>query len=190
VPSFPLFINLAGQKGIVIGGGPVAARKARVLLDFGAKITIIAPELSASMQALTENAALSIRLRPYGGQADLMGAVLVAAAADDPDCNKRISEDAKNLHIPVNVADDPELCTFYFPALVRRGELVGAISSSGGCPRLAGRLREELEKQWPEDLDSFLESLIIERKHLRKSNSSGDTIQKLDRLITAFLKRT
>jgi siroheme synthase (precorrin-2 oxidase/ferrochelatase) len=88
------------------------------------------------------------------------------------------------------VADDPELCTFYFPALVRRGELVGAISSSGGCPRLAGRLREELEKQWPAELDIFLESLTIERKRLRESKDSGDSIRKLDFLITAFLKRS
>ncbi|GHV36264.1 hypothetical protein AGMMS49546_01220 [Spirochaetia bacterium] len=169
----------------------MAARKARILLDFGAKLTIIAPEFSETIQALSPE---HLRRRPYAGPEDIRGMALAIAATDDRECNRRVSQDAKAAGIPVNAADDPELCTFYFPALVKRGELVGAISSSGGCPRLASRLREELETQWPGDMGAFLESLSAERKRLLRARGAaetpgtGDIIAELDRLITVYLE--
>ncbi|GHT55996.1 siroheme synthase [Spirochaetia bacterium] len=190
---FPLFINLADEYCVIIGGGPVAARKARTLLGFGAKLIVIAPEFSETMEALSPEHNITLLRRPYAGPEDLEDAetgtkaVLAVAATDDRECNRRVSEDAKGAGIPVNVADDPELCTFYFPALVKRGDLVGAISTSGDCPRLATRLREELERQWPGDIGAFLENLGTERKRLREAHGPADVIAELDRLITAYL---
>jgi siroheme synthase-like protein len=195
MPYFPLFINLKDQSCIIIGGGPVAARKAETLLDFGARLTVIAPEFSDAMKALSPE---RLWRRSYSGPEDLCGARLAVAATGDKECNKRISQDAQKAGIPVNVADDPALCTFYFPALVKRGELVGAISTSGGCPRLASRLREELETRWPADMGPLLENLSAERKRLRDTKGNrgpaatgevGDIIAELDRLITAYLKQ-
>jgi siroheme synthase-like protein len=195
MPYFPLFIDLKGRSCIIVGGGPVAARKAETLLGFGAKLTVIAPEISEPMEALSPE---RLWRRSYAGPGDLRGACLAIAAADDRECNKQVSQDAKNAGIPVNAADDPALCTFYFPALVKRGELVGAISTSGGCPRLAGRLRGELETQWPSDMGVFLENLSAERKRLldargirgsAETGESGDIVAELDRLITGYLKR-
>jgi siroheme synthase-like protein len=139
------------------------------------------------MEALSLEHGIILLRRPYAGPADLRDVCLAVAATDDRECNRRVSQDAKNAGIPVNAADAPELCTFYFPALIKRGDLVGAISTSGNCPRLAARLREELENQWPGDLGAFLESLSAERKRLRALNGSGDIIAELDRLITAYL---
>lgn len=163
---FPIFINLAGKKCALVGGGTVAVRKARMLLDFGALVYVSDPEPAAEMEELYVQGAITLRKRRYGGPDDLQGAVLAIAATDDAETNRRVSKDAKALGIPVNVVDVPELCTFYFPAVARRGELVAGISTSGGYPALAARLRDVLEEVWPDNLDSKLKVLAEARKQI------------------------
>jgi siroheme synthase-like protein len=89
----------------------------------------------------------------------------------------------------VNVADDPALCTFFFPALVRRGDLVAGISSSGACPRLTARLRERLEKDWPANLGDSLDTLREERRRLKGQGNADAVIRELDRLISEAIKQ-
>ena len=191
MPYFPLFVDLAGKGCLVVGGGPVAARKARALLDYGARVTVLAPEPLAEIRALSQVPSVTLLERPYGGPADLSGAALALAATDNRALNAQVAADARTAGIPVNVADDPALCSFFFPALVRRGGLVAGISSSGACPRLSARLRERLERDWPADLADALETLREERRRLKTQGDAGaDTvIRELDRLIDRLFCR-
>jgi siroheme synthase-like protein len=190
VPRFPLFINLEGRFCLVAGGGVAAARKVRALLDFGAVLTVVDPAPSEKIRSLERQGLLSVRERSYGGPAEITGAVLVIAATNDRELNARIARDAQMAAIPVNVADDPTLCGFFFPALVRRGDLVAGISTSGACPRLAARLREALEKSWPEHLGETLERLTEKRRQFRELLDTAELIHCLDELITLALKET
>jgi len=144
----------------------VAERRVKTLLEFGARPRVIAPEASLAILALAENGSVSLEKREYAGPEDIGGAVLVIAATDDRELNRRIACDAVEAGIPVNTADDPESCSFFFPALVRRGELVAGLSTSGSCPGLAARLRKELEEMWPDDWGEALEALAAERRRL------------------------
>jgi siroheme synthase-like protein len=162
----------------------VAARKATVLLDFGARLMIIAPRPGEEVRALARQVGVSLCERPYGGPDDLNEAALVIAAADDADVNARVARDAQGLGLPINAADDPDLCSFFFPALVRRGDLVAGISTSGACPRLAARLRERLERDWPLSLTDDLARLKEERGRLKTEGASQDEVRRrLDLLI-------
>ena len=187
MPCFPLFVNLEGKPCVVAGGGAVAARKAHTLLDFGARLTVLAPKAGEAIQALARRGLLTLREAPYGGPEDLTGAFLVVAATDNNELNKRIALDAGAAGIHANAADDPESGSFFFPALVRRGDLVAGISSSGSCPRLAARLRMGLDRLWPADLGESLEKLKEERRCLRESSNPQELIQHLDLLIDRIL---
>jgi siroheme synthase-like protein len=184
---FPLFINLEGKPCVIVGGGAVAARKAQTLLDFGARLSVVTPRAGEAMKALALKGGLTLREAPYGGPEDVAGAFLVVAATDKKDLNKRIVRDALAAGLHANAADDPEQGSFFFPALVRRGDLVAGISSSGACPRLAARLRMGLDKLWPADLGESLETLKEERRRLRESLNPRELIQRLDLLIDRIL---
>jgi siroheme synthase-like protein len=142
------------------------------MLDFGVCLTVIAPEPSGTIRALARDALLALEIREYAGVEDLRNAGLVIAAANDRGLNRRVAADAQRAGILVNAADDPELCSFFFPALVRRGELVAGLTSSGSCPGLTARLREELDESWPPNLGESLETLGNERRRLRKGSSA------------------
>jgi siroheme synthase-like protein len=188
VPYFPLFVNLAGRFCLLVGGGAVAARKAQALIDFGASLTVVDPEPSENIRSLERQGLLGIRERAYGGTGEISGAALVVAATNDRELNQRIARDAEAAGIPVNVSDAPDLCSFFFPALVRRGELVAGISTSGACPRLTARLRQQLDRCWPSGLGEALEQLKEERRRIRESSDPAETIQRLDVLITGLLE--
>jgi siroheme synthase-like protein len=192
MPYFPLFVNLAGTACTLVGGGPVAERRARTLIDFGVSLTVIAPQPSETIRAWAGDGALTLETREYAGAEDLRNAGLVIAAANDRELNRRVAADAQRAGILVNAADDPAACGFFFPALVRRGELVAGITSSGSCPGLTSRLREELDKSWPPSLGESAAALAGERRRLRKeargkgaSSGEGGTAWRegLNRLI-------
>jgi siroheme synthase-like protein len=138
------------------------------MLDFGVSLTVIAPEPSEAILALAEDGLLTLETREYAGAEDIQTAGLVIAAAGNRELNRRVAADAQKAGILVNAADDPELCGFFFPALVRRGELVAGLTSSGSCPGLTARLREELDKSWPLSLGESAEALRDERRRLRR----------------------
>ena len=133
----------------MVGGGNVAFRKAQALLEYGAAVTVVAPQFCAECAALGGNIALI--KRTFEPQ-DIDGAALVCAATDDSDCNRLVHRLCAARNIPVNVADIPELCTFYFPALVRRGDVVVGISSGGSSPALARTLRKHIDSFLPQTL--------------------------------------
>ena len=142
----PLFHKLQGRLVLVIGGGEVALRKARLLSDAGAVLRVVAPEIRSELQELAGPG--GIFLRGYASS-DLQGVALVIAATDDVPLNAQISAEAQALGIPVNVVDAPALCSVIFPAIVDRSPLIVAVSSGGDAPVLARLIRAKIETWIP-----------------------------------------
>lgn len=158
MPLFPLFIDLRGKKCIVVGGGNVAARKIEALIGFEADITVISPEVTDRIKELEQAGELSVIPRGYRGD-DLEEAFLAIAATSDRQTNERVYSEAARKNILVNVADNGSKCTFIFPSLVKRNDLVIGISTSRGYPSLSKKVRQEVESAVPEAYGDLLELL-------------------------------
>lgn len=142
---YPLNLDVQGKKCLVIGGGAVAERKARTLLEFGAKTAVVAPDLTPGLIKLSKAGRIKTTRRKYQ-LGDLNKVFLAIAATDDSATNKRIFLDATKAKILVNVIDRPELCSFIAPSFIKRGPLVVSISTSGHAPALSKAIRLKLEK--------------------------------------------
>jgi len=145
---FAAFLDLRGKPGVVVGGGPLAALKAEALLRSGARLTVVAPELCTRLSELTLVGALRHEAKRFQ-PGDLVGAEIVIAATDDPSVNESVSNAAKALHVPVNVADNAQLSTFIMPSVLDRPPLQIAISTAGASPVLARKLRSMIEALVP-----------------------------------------
>ncbi|MDH5511098.1 MAG: bifunctional precorrin-2 dehydrogenase/sirohydrochlorin ferrochelatase [Nitrospinota bacterium] len=153
---YPVFLSLAEAKCVVVGGGEVAARKIAGLRVAGAAVMVVAPKLCpAAMEQVEVGEAQWIK-GTFTPQA-LDGATLVIASTDNSEVNREVASEAKARNIPVNVVDQPELCGFYVPSVVRRGDLVIAISTSGNSPAIAKRVRKNLEKEFGPEWEPYLE---------------------------------
>ena len=137
-------IGLQSRQAVVIGGGTVAARKVEGLLAADAQVKVISPALVPELKVLVDVGAITCLKRDYQ-DGDLEGAFLVIAATDDLSVNQAVWAEAKERGCLINVVDDPEHCTFILPAILQRGEMSVAVSTGGGSPALARRLRERLE---------------------------------------------
>jgi uroporphyrin-III C-methyltransferase/precorrin-2 dehydrogenase/sirohydrochlorin ferrochelatase len=144
----PLFFNLKNSHCLVVGGGEIASRKTALLLQSGAKVTIISPKLGRSLQELADSQKISHQNKPFEAT-DLSGYKLVISATDDRAVNQFVSEAADKLNIPVNVVDNPDLCSFIFPSIVDRSPVIAAISTGGRSPVLARILRGKIESIIP-----------------------------------------
>ena len=165
MPLFPIFLDLRGKKVLIVGGGHVALRKAERLAPYGASITAVAPEFAPGFAALGGVTALERRFQP----GDVEGAALVIAATDDAELNAAVSELCAWEGIPVNVVDDLALCSFVFPALVRRGELSVGISTGGASPSAAQYIRRLVEEQVPGGFEEILDFLAARRAQLKSA---------------------
>ncbi|EKT4523383.1 uroporphyrinogen-III C-methyltransferase [Pseudomonas putida] len=144
----PLFHKLQGGRVLVVGGGEIALRKARLLADAGAALRVVAPDVDGQLAALAREGGGEVLVRGYQA-GDLDGCRLVIAATDDSGLNAQVSADAQARSLPVNVVDAPALCTVIFPAIVDRSPLVVAVSSGGDAPVLARLIRARLEAWIP-----------------------------------------
>jgi len=142
-------MDLRRQRCLVVGGGEVAARKVALLLRAGAFVKVVAPSLAPGMQALLAEATLQHEARTYQAD-DLDDVALVIAATDDRSVNSAVSSAARGLRLPVNVVDDPALCSFIVPAFVERSSVMIAIGTGGSAPVLARLLRGRIEATVPE----------------------------------------
>jgi siroheme synthase-like protein len=140
---YPLFMDLAGRRCLVVGTGAVAARKARALLACGALVTAVGPDPVPAFRAL-ERRGLTLRRRRFRST-DVGSQALVIGATDDPKVNTAVWSACRRRNIPVNVVDVPERCTFIVPAVVRRGGVTIAISTGGKSPAAARLIRERVE---------------------------------------------
>jgi precorrin-2 dehydrogenase/sirohydrochlorin ferrochelatase len=144
---FPVCLNINEKSCVVVGGGSVAARKAKSLLACGAKVTVISPVLTDVLQSLYERRRIAWLSREYQ-KVDIADAFLVIAATDDPQVQEQVFCEAEENNILVNVADVPEKCNFILPATVRRGDFTLSVSTGGKSPALARKIRQQLDGQF------------------------------------------
>ena len=179
---FPLFVELRGKKCVVVGGGEVALRKLEILLQFGANPVIVAPEMNSSIKELGRQGKISITKKEYSRQ-DIDGAFLVIAAASEREVNENVFRDAQQSNIPVNVADDPGKCTFIFPSVVKRGDLVIGISTSGKYPALSKKIRKTIEEVFPDEYSGILNLLADFRHKVRKGVANREQRERILRCV-------
>jgi uroporphyrin-III C-methyltransferase/precorrin-2 dehydrogenase/sirohydrochlorin ferrochelatase len=171
--TLPINLRLRGRPVTLVGAGTVAARKARFLLDAGAALRVIAPQRSERFDALAAEHDIHFEARPYT-PGDLEGSVLVVAATPERSVNSAVHEEAERLRIPVNVVDDPALCTFIFPAIVDRSPLTVAISSGGASPVLARRIRSRIEAMLPAATAEIARFARLHRERIRELTGSEE----------------
>ncbi|MFB3854756.1 MAG: bifunctional precorrin-2 dehydrogenase/sirohydrochlorin ferrochelatase [Vicinamibacterales bacterium] len=153
----PIFLRLAGRRVVVVGGGAVAERKVRALMDTEADVLVVSPRATPFLQQLASEGRVRWEARPYR-PGDLEGAALVYAAAGEAEVNASVRKEAQARGTLINAADDPVSCDFFVPAIVRRGNLTIAVSTDGASPALAKRIREKLEDEFgPEYGEALLE---------------------------------
>lgn len=143
---YPVFLDLAGRPAVVVGGGPVAEGKVVGLLEAGALVTVIAPEVTPALADLDSRHRIGRKDRAYR-RGDLTGAFLAVAATDDRAVHQRIAAEAREKRVLLNVVDDVPLCDFIAPSIARRGDVTVAVSTAGKAPVLAVRLREEIDRR-------------------------------------------
>jgi uroporphyrin-III C-methyltransferase/precorrin-2 dehydrogenase/sirohydrochlorin ferrochelatase len=144
----PIFLNIRNQPCLVIGGGDVATRKVVLLLKAAARIRVVAPRITPELESLKERGRIEHLAREYREE-DLADCRLVIAATDHSAVNRAVSEQADRRHIPVNVVDQPELCSFIVPSIIDRSPVVAAVSTGGASPVLARLIRTRLETLIP-----------------------------------------
>lgn len=163
--KYPIFLELAGRLAVVIGGGAVAVRKVQVLLAAGARLVVVAENVDDMLTDLCARSDVKLIRSKYSRNC-LAGAVLAIASTNNRQVNKQVYKDCQELEILCNVVDDPELCDFFVPAVVKRGDLQIAISTEGYCPAYAGYLRKKLEQTFTDQHGEFLAELEALRKRI------------------------
>jgi len=158
MPLFPIFLKLTARPCIVIGAGHLAESKIESLQAANARVTVVAPAASARIVDMAASGEVVWHRREYVA-GDLAGQFLVVAATDNPAVNRAVFAEAEASGVLINAVDDPPFCDFYFPSVVRRGELQIAISTAGASPALAQRLRKEINALLPLDAGDWLAEL-------------------------------
>jgi precorrin-2 dehydrogenase / sirohydrochlorin ferrochelatase len=171
---YPIFLNLSGRRCVVVGGGPVAERKIEGLLEAGASVTVVSPALTTKLKTLVKEKKIRHFMRDYR-KGDLSGYRLALVATDDGQVNRAVYEEAQELDVFINSADDPAHCDFILPSVLRRGELQVAVASGGSSPALSRMIREELEKYFTEDYAALSELVAEVRRELKENNVSVDS---------------
>jgi precorrin-2 dehydrogenase/sirohydrochlorin ferrochelatase len=165
---YPVNLLLSGRPALVVGGGTVAAGKAAELVECGAAVTVVAPDIGDDMAALS---GVEIARRPYEvGEA--AGYAIVIAATDDPEVNRQVYLDATEHRALVNSVDDPENCTFTTPARVRQGSLLVTVSTQGRSPAVATWLRRQLESRFGPEYGVLVDMVAEERDAIRAQGRS------------------
>ena len=163
--KYPIFLELNGRRVVVVGGGAVAVRKAQALLAAGARLVVVAQRIDNMLTVLCRGNKAELIKSKYSKDY-LAGAVLAIAATNNHKLNRQIYKDCQELEVLCNVVDEPELCDFFVPAVVRRGDLQVAIGTEGHYPAYAGHIRKKLEKIFTEEHGQFLAELETIRKRI------------------------
>ena len=164
---YPVTLNLQARRCLVVGGGAVALRKILGLLEEGARVTVVAPDVVSDIEEQARAGRLVLERREYRS-GDSSGHTLVMAATDRREVNRQVFDEAEAAGIWVNVADDPELCSFHLPARLRRGPLEMAIGSGGRAPFATRRVRQLLEKRLGPEWEPWADTAASFRDEVRR----------------------
>ena len=164
---YPIFLNIQGKECVVIGGGRVALRKIKSLLECRAKVTVISPGPHPEISKLSEGRTIRLMERDYK-VSDLKDAAIAMVCTDAKKVNRQAADEARKAGVLVNVADDPERSDFIIPSFFRRGNLTLAVSTSGVSPALAKKIRAKLEKSFGVEYASLLSLIGDVRSRIKR----------------------
>ncbi|MEW6607740.1 MAG: bifunctional precorrin-2 dehydrogenase/sirohydrochlorin ferrochelatase [bacterium] len=162
---YPICLNLKNKKCLVVGGGKVALRKVKSLVEAQAKVTVISPKFSTLFKEL-ENKITCLKEK-YNSNHIKKDTFLVIAATNDKQFNAKIARDANKLNLLINVVDSPEMCNFIVPAIMVRGDLIISVSTSGKSPALARKIKEDLEIIYGTEYEALVDSLAKLRNKVK-----------------------
>lgn len=162
---YPIFLDISEKPCLVIGGGKVAERKVNILLKFSGIIKVVSPRITKTLQRLAEKGRIHVSLKEYSTD-DLNGVALIFAATNYESINQKIFKDAEKHNIPVNVVDNPSLCNFIVPSIVKKDPILIAISTSGVLPFLSKRLRKDIAESITRDYVRYADIVGRLRKQL------------------------
>lgn len=177
--SYPIFLNLKEKDVLVIGGGKVATRRVHSLIQEGAKLTIISPHVTEELEKTIESNSIDHIKRGFQhGDIQKQNFFLIFSATNDNEVNRQVFFEANHLGIPVNTADEKDLCTFIMPSVVDRHPLKIAISTDGQVPLMSRRFRERFEREYGEEYSHLVNLCGIIRKKMLKESVKNDTYYK------------
>ena len=181
--KYPIFLELRDRRVVLVGGGAVAVRKAEALLQAGARLVVVTHRPNDAITVLCTRSGAELIRAKYSKQY-IAGAVLVIGATNDQEVNKQVYRDCQELEILCNVVDDPALCDFFVPAIVKRGDLEIAIGTEGYCPAYAGHLRKKLEGMFTDEHGRFLANLErIRQKIIQEVSGSPERKTLMGKLV-------
>lgn len=188
---FPIYLKLNGRRALVVGGGKIACLRVKQLIKAGAEVTVVSPKAGAEIEKLAEAGSIGLVRRGFERTDLSKRYFVVIAATSDHEVQQAVSEEAERHGILCNVVDSPAYCNFYTPAVVERGELRIAISTSGRSPSLAGKLREYLEEAIPKSAADLTETVGLLRSKLRLEIPGDLAAQKklVDEFVQKVLKK-
>jgi precorrin-2 dehydrogenase/sirohydrochlorin ferrochelatase len=175
---YPLFLDLKGKKCLVIGGGRVAERKVKTLLQYGGNVKVVSPVTENSIELWAEQGLIELEKREFA-PTDLDDIFLVFIATNNPDLNGEVSRLCRENKILVNAVDDPPNCDFFVPAIIKRNSLVLAISTGGKSPAFARKLRQELEQMISSEYGEFVDLIGEQRDFIKERIASIEDRKKL-----------
>ena len=173
--KYPINLELSGRRVVVIGGGEVAARKTAALSGTAATVIVVAEQAAPALQQTCLATKTELIMSSYSKDY-LAGVTLAIAATNDSAVNRQVYDDCRQLNILCNIVDQPELCDFFIPAVLKRGHLQIAISTDGRCPAYARQLRKKLEEMFTEDHGRFADELEVIRKKVIEE--VGDSVRR------------
>ena len=185
---YPVFLDLAEKRCVIVGGGQVAERKCRSLMKTGTLITVVAPEITKGLRAYKDKGVIIHIGRDYR-KSDIVSAYIVISATDSRETNERVARDAQSLHKLVNVVDTPDLCNFIVPSVFRRGMLSIAVSTGGVSPAFAKEIRKELEKIYGPELAGKLKAIGKMRDRAKKEITGKKERERFIKKTTLAIKK-
>ena len=191
---FPMFLKLSGRPCLVVGAGAIGESKIVSLLEAGGRVHVVSPEATPQVRSWAQTNEIQWHQRPFEPH-DLDGMFLVVAATWSTQVHERVFEEATRRGVLCNIVDVPELCDFYYPAVVQRGALQIAISTSGQSPALAHRLRKQLEKQFGPEYEEWLAQLGEARGKVQSASLDSEERKRLlhqdasEEAFETFLRR-
>lgn len=173
--GYPVNLLVLGRRCVVVGGGRIAARKIEALLEAGAVVHVVAPDLVNELQAARDEGRITVAERPFEST-DLDGAWLATAATSTPAVNRAVFEAGEARRVWVNAADDPSNCSFTLMSVVRQGDLVVTVGTGGRSPALAAYLKDHVAQEMGPEWAALLELLSEAREELRAGGTSSETV--------------
>ncbi|KUO50448.1 MAG: hypothetical protein APF76_07250 [Desulfitibacter sp. BRH_c19] len=163
---YTINVNLKGRKCLVVGAGNISERKIQSLLECAANVSVVSPKFKTSILALQGHPNLTLITRPFE-ESDLNGMFLVISATNDRELNSKIGTICNNKNILINVVDKPEICSFFVPSILRRGDLSISISTGGKSPTLASKIKQDLSNQYGNEYERYVNILGEIRERIK-----------------------